>query len=113
MNKASSIMKARKEFTELNAYLRNSRENHFDSSQEFILQSIRTGGRHELRRVAKALIEKGIYAKSSGVGQVEVSIMKRLYRTEKANHRAKSWTHFVTGLIGAKWFTERRYNEAA
>jgi hypothetical protein len=114
----TELQEARITFRQANAFLRETREGLFRRKSATMIQTLRKirsdkGKRRALRAMARALIDEGYYSGSSAIGQIEFSLIKRLWKHYLANHGYMKWESFARRHAGASWYAGEPFPQPA
>lgn len=103
--KMSKLQRARLQFTEANAIIIYNREAAFTNGHEQLIKLITAGKREALREMARRFQKAGVYSSKMSLSDVEISIMKRLYRHEvKVLGSKVPWTTFIATTVSLAFF---------
>lgn len=93
MNKLQS---EREKFSKANSYIRKSREEKFAENAKKLYGRMKraVGNRQWLRNLAREYVELGYYSGKGSIGNVEFSIVKRVYREVVEEDNIKNWNKF-------------------
>lgn len=110
MNFRTRTLTWRARHTEAGKRLQEDRDAFF-SDQLNVLEMVRRvrGGHHQaLRDLARELRDRGLYAPTTALGQIELRVMKRL----RASHKpGMPWDTFVRSTVGMGWMAPDRHRD--